>query len=69
MAIWAKRRENETVDKLINRLKKQVQGVRLVQLVRANRYWTKPETKRLVRQSALKREGYRLKRRTEHFYQ
>lgn len=69
MAIWAKRRENETVDKLINRLKKQVQGARLVQVVREKRYWKQAESKRLIRLGALKREAYRLKRRTDQFYQ
>ena len=69
MAIYALRRENETVDKLINRFKKQTQSSRIVQRVRAKRYWTKTDTPRLVRKSALKREENRAKKRVEQFYQ
>lgn len=67
MAIYAVRRENETVEKLIHRFKKQVQGTRLVQVIRAGKHWTKKATKRLVRVSALKRAEYRAKRRIEQF--
>ena len=63
MAIYAKRRENETVEKLIHRFKKQTQGSRLVQLVRSKKHKTKAPTKRLVRLSALKREENRKKAR------
>ena len=67
MAIYALRRENETVDKLINRFKKQTQSSRIVQRVREKRYWTKDDTRRLVRKSALKREENRAKKRVEQF--
>lgn len=69
MTIHAVRRENETVEKLINRFKKQTQNSRLVQQVRAERYWVKAPTKRLTRLVALKREFFRAKRRKEQFYQ
>ncbi len=68
MAIYAIRRENETIEKLINRLKKQIQGSRLVQLVRKKRYRIKDDTKRLVRGKALKREENREKRRKDQAY-
>ena len=68
MAVYAIRRENETVEKLINRFKKQTQGTRLVQKVRAKRYRVKAASKRLIRLSALKREFYRARRRKEQFY-
>ncbi len=67
MTIYAVRRENETVEKLINRFKKQVQTSRLVLKVKSQRYWTRNITDRLVRMSALKREEYRAKRRREQF--
>ena len=65
MAIIAKRRENETIDKLINRFKKQAQSFRLVQFIRGKKYFTKPLTKRLIRKSAVKREENRTKRKRE----
>jgi ribosomal protein S21 len=65
MSIYAIRRENETVEKLIFRFKKQVQHSRLVQKVRDKKNWKKSPTKRLERFSALKREEYRKKRREE----
>lgn len=68
MAIYAVRRENETVEKLINRFKKQTQGTRLVQLVRAQRYNTKTPSRRLVRLAALKRTEHRARRAKEQFY-
>ena len=63
MATYAVKRKNETVDKLINRFKKQTQGCRLVLRVRAKRYFTKLETQRQVRLSALKRSANRAKNR------
>lgn len=65
MAVYAIRRENETVEKLISRYKKQVQGVRLIQQVREKRYWKKSPSKRLIRISALKRSSNRARRRAE----
>lgn len=65
MAIYAVRRENETVEKLINRFKKQTQGTRLVQLVREQKHWKKSKTKRLTRISAIKRASNREKRKKE----
>jgi ribosomal protein S21 len=65
MTICAKRRENETVEKLISRFKKQTQGTRLVQLVRDQRYFKKQPTKRLIRVSALMRSQNRAKRQLE----
>ena len=67
MAIFAQRRENETVEKLIHRFKKQVQGTRLVQVIREQKHWTKKENKRSIRISALKRDEYRKKRKIEQY--
>ena len=65
MTIAAKRRENETVEKLIHRFKKQTQSSRLVPLVRKLKHWSQAPSKRLIRQSALKREENRARRRSE----
>jgi ribosomal protein S21 len=67
MAIFAQRRENETVEKLIHRFKKQVQGTRLVQAIREQKHWTQKDNKRSVRISALKRNEYRQKRKIEQY--
>ena len=66
MAIYAKRRENETVEKLIARFKKQTHGFRLIPMVKGKRYRSKKPTKRLIRFAAIKREEYRAKRRLEN---
>lgn len=63
MSVWAKRRENETVEKLINRFKKQSQNSRFPEKVKEKRYWKKDLTKRQQRISAVKREEYRAVRR------
>jgi len=68
MAIYAVRRENETIEKLIGRMKKQVQHKRLVQRVRTKRYFVKKLTKRLVKNRALKRESNRDIKRKEVQY-
>lgn len=68
MAIYAIRWERETSERVANRFKKQVRNFRLVIQKRATRYNNKKLTKRLVRQSALKREDYRKKRKTSQLY-
>ncbi len=68
MAVYAVRRENETIEKLIWRMKKQVQHKRLVQNVRGKRYFLKKLTKRLGKIRALKRESNRTIRRKELQY-
>jgi len=67
MAIYSIRRENETVEKLINRFKKQVQNSRIVLKVKSKKHWVKPLTKRLIRLAAIKRSYYRKKRSLEKF--
>ena len=68
MAIYAIRWERETSEKVANRFKKQVRNFRLVIKKRATRYNVKKPTKALQRQSALKREEYRKKRKTAQLY-
>ena len=63
MAIFAKRRENETVEKLINRFKKQTQGCRLIQVIRAKAYNIKKPSKIEQRHAAIKRSSNRAIRR------
>lgn len=68
MAVYAIRWERETSEKVANRFKKQVRNFRLVIIKRATRYNNKKPTKSLQRQSALKREDYRKKRKTSQLY-
>lgn len=68
MAIYAIRWERETSEKVANRFKKQVRNFRLVIKKRATRYNVKKPTKTLQRQSAVKREEYRKKRKTALLY-
>ena len=68
MAIYAIRWEKETSEKVANRFKKQVRNFRLVIKKRVTRYNTKAPTKRLIRQSALKRANYRKARKTAQLY-
>lgn len=66
--IYAVRKENESVDKLINRFKKQVQGTRLLLQVRKGRYHQKKLTKKKIREAAVVREGHRTEKAKRMYY-
>jgi len=68
MAVYAIRWDRETSEKVANRFKKQVRNFRLVLLKRATRYNVKKPTKALQRQSALKSNEYRKKRKIAQLY-
>lgn len=66
--IYAVRKENESVDKLINRFKKQVQGTRLLLQVRKGRYHQKKLTKKKLREAAVIRDGHRAEKAKKVYY-
>lgn len=68
MAVYIKKNPKESVDRLISRFNKKVQGSRIIQEVKNRRYRKKATTKRLVRQGAIKREFYRAKRNKMQYY-
>ena len=70
MAVWAVKREdgNETNERLIKRWKRQVNGARVVNPIKFNKYQKQKLTKRLTREAALKRSEYQEKNRKEMFY-
>lgn len=68
MTVHAHKKGNESNDALQQRFKRQVQKTGLLKLLRERGRRKKKPTKRLVRQQALKREGYREKNRKSQFY-
>ena len=70
MAVWAVKRTdgNETNERLIKRWKRQVNGARVVNPIKFNKYQKKKLTKRLIRESALKRTEYQKRNEKEMFY-
>lgn len=70
MAVWAVKREdgNETNERLIKRWKRQINGARVVNTIRNGRYQKKDDTKRLVRESAIKRSENQEKNKKAMFY-
>lgn len=66
--IYAVRKENESIDRLINRFKKQVQETRMVMQLRKNRYHQKKPTKIKQRQSAVVREQHRSEKAKRMYY-
>ena len=66
--IYAVRKENESVDKLINRFKKQVQGTRLLLQVRKGRYHQKKLNKKKIREAAVVREMHRDEKAKRMYY-
>lgn len=66
--IYAVRKANESVDKLINRFKKQVQGTRMVLALRKGRYHQKKLTKKKLRAAAVIREKYRDEKAKKMYY-
>ena len=68
MAVHAHKHGDESNDALQQRFKRQVQRTGLMKLLRERSRFKKQQTKRLTRQKALKREGYREKNRKNQFY-
>lgn len=68
MAVYITKNPKESVDRLISRFNKKVQGSRVLIEVKNRRYRKKPITKRLTRQSAVMREHYRAKRNKMQYY-
>ena len=67
MTVRVVKNEKESVDRVISRFNKKVQGSRILLQKRTRRYRQKPLTKRLVRQKAVKREEYRALREKNRF--
>ena len=68
MAIHAHRKGDESNDSLLQRWKKQVQKTGLMKTLRTRSVRVKKPSKRMVRESALKREEYRAKNKKNQFY-
>lgn len=68
MAVRVTKNSKESVDRLISRFNKKVQGSRVILEVKNRRYRKKPLTKRLVRQAAVMRDHYRAKRDKMQYY-
>lgn len=66
--IYAVRKPNESVDKLINRFKKQVQSTRMVLQLRKGRYHQKKLTRTKEREGAVMREKHRTERAKKMYY-
>ncbi|MFC1811010.1 hypothetical protein ACFLZH_05905 [Patescibacteria group bacterium] len=67
MTVRVVKNEKESVDRVISRFNKKVQGSRILLKKRTGRYRQKPLTKRLVRKKAVKREEYRALREKNRF--
>lgn len=67
MTIRVRKNDKESVDRVISRFNKKVQSSRILLSKRRNRYFSKPLTKRLQRQKAVKREEYRALREKQKF--
>ena len=68
MAVHARKRGDESNDRLQSRFKSQVQKKGDLKALRGKKAFSKKPTKRAVRQQALKREEYRAKNRKRQFY-
>lgn len=68
MAIYARKRPEESNDRLQQRFKQQVQKSGLVKLIRERNVRTRRMSKRLQRKRALKREQFRAINRRKKFY-
>ncbi|MBT3293470.1 30S ribosomal protein S21 [Candidatus Peregrinibacteria bacterium] len=68
MVIHAHKNGNESNDGLQQRFKRQVQRTGLLKMLRKRSKHTKNANKRIIRNSALKREEYRSKNRKQQFY-
>lgn len=68
MPVVVYKNQKESVDRLISRFNKKVQGSRVILEVKNRRYYKKTSTKRLVRQAAIKREYYRAQKDKMQYY-
>lgn len=68
MAIHARKRPEESNDRLQQRFKQQVQKSGLIKKMRARNIFTRSPSRRLVRNRALMREQYRTENRKKKFY-
>ncbi len=68
MAIYAKKRPEESNDRLQQRFKQQVQKSGLIKMLRERNIHTRKPNRRLVRKRALKREQFRAVNRKKKFY-
>ncbi|MBI5156196.1 30S ribosomal protein S21 [Candidatus Peregrinibacteria bacterium] len=68
MAIYAKKRPEESNDRLQQRFKQQVQKSGIIQKLRKRNIHVRTPSKRLVRIRALKREGFRAQNKKKKFY-
>ena len=65
--IYAIKKQNESNERLMSRFKKVVQRSRIMETKRKRYFKTKP-TKKIARESAIKRAFYRGKRERAKFY-
>jgi ribosomal protein S21 len=68
MAITVYKNPKESLDRLISRFNKKVQASRVILEVKGRRYYKKPLTRRLQRQSAIMREYYRSRNEKMQYY-
>lgn len=68
MAIHARKRAEESNDRLQQRFKQQVQKSGLIKLLRERGVFKRKPSTRLQRKRALKREEYRTENRKKKFY-
>ncbi len=68
MAVKVYKNSKESLDRLISRFNKLVQGSRVLLEVKSRRYYTKPLTKRLIRKRAIMREYYRRQNEKKQYY-
>lgn len=67
MPVKVVKNDKESVDRVISRFNKKVQASRILLKKRTNRYFSKPDTKRITRRKAVKREEYRELREKNRF--
>jgi len=68
MSVKVYKNSKESLDRLISRFNKKVQGSRILLEVKSRRYYKKPLTRRLARKSAVMREYYRSKNEKMQYY-
>ncbi|MFA5855704.1 MAG: hypothetical protein WC846_05545 [Candidatus Gracilibacteria bacterium] len=66
---WTSADSNESSEKRVARFKQWFNRSRIGDLVKTKRYHTRDLNKRLLREKALKREGYRAEKERSKFYQ
>lgn len=70
MAVWAVKRDdaNETNERLIKRWKRQVNGARIINAIKWNKYQAQDDTKKITREKAVKRSANQDKNKKAMFY-